>query len=71
MQTNDRKFGSNRVIVIGSAIMIVLYLAFGRAMADAAPVPQTSLRMALPAADMGPTGAPQVLDAHYGVVEMR
>ncbi len=65
---------SNRIIVIGAAIMIVLYLAFGHAMADEYPQPArmgSSMVLTLPPADMAPTGAPKVLDSHYKGLDLR
>ncbi len=65
-----RKRGRDRFFVLGSAFMIVIYLAFSHAFAanDPAQIEASSLRLMLPkATGPAPSGAPQVLQADYGV----
>lgn len=70
-QKSDKKKRNpqaDRLIVIGSAVMIVLYLAFGHAFAAPHVLPH-SMVMDLPAYDgPAPTGAPTVLASEYKAV---
>lgn len=63
---------SDRFTVIAVAVMIVLYLAFGRAMADEARAPEYKAAvMKLPISTVPPTGEPNVIEARYDAIELR
>jgi hypothetical protein len=74
MAQTPTKIASNRFIVIGAAIMIVLYLAFGHAMASDFPPATDRVPVAMltiPPSDVAPTGAPMVLDSTYKGLDLR